>query len=77
MVKVTWFDATFDDAPDEPAWKDMAESVKRDPAEIITVGFLLARSATHLTLCQSIAQDEQTAGRFMIPACFIKSLDTI
>jgi hypothetical protein len=77
LVKVTWLDATQDDAPDEPAWKDMDESKEVQPATITSVGFLIAKRKTHIVLAQSIAADTQTQGRFMIPTAFVRNIEKV
>lgn len=67
-VLVTWRDAT----QFAEGWVPVAETKKYEPSLVRTVGFIVRRDRRYLVLAQSVANDGDVIGVFMIPRGFIE-----
>jgi len=69
LVLITWIDAVSHDA-----WT-AAHDAQMHPAEIKTLGFLFELEKTHVTVVQSIDQENHAvAGIFCVPKGMVKHI---
>jgi hypothetical protein len=70
VVEVTWDDATALDG-----WSSGEEEIK--PCLVLSVGFLVKKTKTHIVLAQDIAPDGHRCGRGQIPRGMVKRIKVL
>lgn len=69
MVEVLW-----DDATELKGWKEEHEEEELKHCPILSVGFLVKKTRSHVVIAQDISDDRMRNGRSQIPRGMVKSI---
>ena len=58
------------------SWVDL-DGLETSPCDVVTVGWLIAKDATCLTVAHSITEAQDATGVFVIPRACVKRLDRL
>ena len=72
IVEVVW-----DDATELKGWKEEHEDEELKPCLILSVGFLVKKTKTHIVLAQDQSHDRMRNGRSQIPIGMVKTIKTL
>jgi len=71
LVRITWLDTTGHDG-----WQDVKAAVKRKPARVRSVGYLLAELDDRVIICQDlILADKSAHGVGVYPRGMVESIE--
>ena len=72
LVEVLW-----DDATEIKGWKEEHEEEELKPCMILSVGFLVKQTKSHVVIAQDLSDDHMRNGRSQIPRGMVKRLKVI
>ena len=72
LVEVIWDDATEIDG-----WKEEHEEEELKPCLILSVGFLVAKTKTHIVIAQDLSHDRMRNGRSQIPRGMVRQIKVL
>ena len=72
IVEVIW-----DDATEIKGWREEHEDEELKPCLILSVGFLVKKTKTHIVLAQDLSHDRMRNGRSQIPMGMVKQIKTL
>jgi hypothetical protein len=72
LVEVLW-----DDATELKDWKEEHEEEDLKPCLILSVGFLVKQTKSHVVICQDLSYDGMRNGRSQIPRGMVKQIKVL
>jgi hypothetical protein len=72
LVEVLW-----DDATELKGWKEEHEEEELKPSLILSVGFLVKKTKTHIVIAQDLSEDRMRNGRSQIPMGMVKRIKVL